>query len=259
MNLTVCDIVGMPSVPGTNRGVRDWLKRLEAPLAEAGNRFIFTLSDLPPEVRRSVIERDISAAGLPLGTYDEEAHRAFFDATPKMRDAAERKAAIARDLMTIGTHLTWSERISILRGRHGDEGTSKPSSMRISKAVEGVDPINFAPALLADYSRDGAPKAGLSDTAWTLFLTIIRDAGEGFKIKSAWRDVRDLSVQFSWQWPDFVTVWRGWNALPDAQKLHARIGHSEAVIIDTWTYGAPDTQQDLCPGNRARGPATCAG
>ena len=146
-----------------------------------------------------------------------------------MRDGAERKAAIARDLMTLGSQLTWAERIAILRGRHGEDGTSKPSLMRISKAVEGVDPINFAPALLADYSRDGAPKADLSEAAWSLFLTIIRDAGEGFKIKSAWRDVRDLSLQFSWQWPDFVTVWRRWNALPEAQKLHARIGHSEAV------------------------------
>jgi hypothetical protein len=37
-------------------------------------------------------------------------------------------------------------------------------------------------------------------------MTIIRDAGEGFKIKSAWRDVRDLSAKFGWQWPDLVTV-----------------------------------------------------
>ena len=60
------------------------------------------LSDLRPEVRRSVLERDIAAAGLPLGTYDEAAHQELAQATPKMRDVAERKAAIARDLMTLG-------------------------------------------------------------------------------------------------------------------------------------------------------------
>ena len=81
--------------------------------------------------------------------------------------------------------MIWAEKVAILRGRHGEDGTSKPSLMRILKAVEGVEPINFAPALLAVYSRDSAPKAALSDAAWSLFMTIIRDAGEGFKITSA--------------------------------------------------------------------------
>lgn len=131
--------------------------------------------------------------------------------------------------MSLGAKVTWAEKVAVLRGRHGEDGTSKPFLMRILKAVEVLDPINFAPALLADYSRDGAPKAAISDAAWSLFMTIIRDAGEGFKITSAWRDVRDLAVESGWQWPDLVTVWRRWNALPEAQKLHARIGHAEAV------------------------------
>ena len=131
--------------------------------------------------------------------------------------------------MSLGAKVTWAEKVAVLRGRHGEDGTSKPFLMRILKAVEVLDPINFAPALLADYSRDGAPKAAMSDAAWSLFMTIIRDAGEGFKITSAWRDVRDLAVESGWQWPDLVTVWRRWNALPEAQKLHARIGHAEAV------------------------------
>lgn len=106
MRLTVATILSLPGLPTSERGIQKWLKAQDIPLALEGNRFTFALSDLPPEVRRAVIERDISAAGLPLGTHDEVAHRAFADATPKMRDGAERKAAIARDLMTLGSQLT---------------------------------------------------------------------------------------------------------------------------------------------------------
>jgi putative transposase len=134
-------------------------------LSKTKNRFTFALSDLPPEVRRAVIERNITAAGLPLGTHDEAAHQDHAQATPKIRDVAERKAAIARDLMTLGAGVTWAEKVAILRGRHGGEGTSKASLGRISTAVEGVDPVNFAQALLADCSRDGAPKVAMSDAA----------------------------------------------------------------------------------------------
>lgn len=223
------ELQGLAGVPRSRPAAIAWLERHGIPRQTVGQSFFFAIRDLPPEVRRAVIERDIAASGLPLGSYDEAAHGELAAATPKMRDAAERKAAIARDLVSLGTELKWAERMAILRGRHGKEGTSKPSLTRISKAVEGIDPINFAPALLADYSRDGAPKAAISDAAWSLFLTIIRDAGEGFTITSAWRDVRDLAAQYGWQWPDVVTIWRRWNALPVARKLHARIGHSEAV------------------------------
>ena len=233
MQIAVRSILGLGGVPKDRTSASGWLIKAGVNIAtlegDARRPEAVNLSDLPAQVRRAVIERDIAAAGLPLGTYDEAAHQDLAQATPKMRDVAERKAAIARDLMTLGAGATWAEKVAILRGRHGEDGTSKPSLMRILKAVEGIDPINFAPALLADYSRDGAPKAAMSDAAWSLFMTIIRDAGEGFKIKSAWRDVRDLAVKYGWAWPDDVTVWRRWDALPEAQKLHARIGHAEAV------------------------------
>lgn len=90
--LSVCNLVGLPGLPSTAFGIRKWLKRNDIALIQDGNRFAFSLSDLPPEVRRAVIERDIAAAGLPLGAYDEEAHRALANATAKMRAEAERKA-----------------------------------------------------------------------------------------------------------------------------------------------------------------------
>ena len=60
--LSVCNLVGLPGLPSTAFGIRKWLKRNDIALIQDGNRFAFSLSDLPPEVRRAVIERDIAAA-----------------------------------------------------------------------------------------------------------------------------------------------------------------------------------------------------
>ena len=95
MNLPVSCIVGLPCVPGTNRGVRDWLKRPEVPLFECGNRFTSQLSDLPAPVRRAGLAR-AAWAGLESGVYDEEAHEDLMGATPGMRAKAERLAEMAR-------------------------------------------------------------------------------------------------------------------------------------------------------------------
>ena len=60
-------------------------------------------------------------------------------------------------------------------------------------------------------------------------MTAIRDGGEEFPLVSAWRDARDLAPAKGWQWPPYTTVLRRWKSLFEAQRLHARIGHSEAV------------------------------
>ena len=131
MPLSVTDLLGIPGLPTSKRGIQKWLKVQDLPLAIDGQRFTFALSDLPPEVRRAVIERDIAAAGLPLGTYDEAAHQDLAQATPKMREVAERKAAIARDLMTLGAGVTWAEKVAILRGRHGCERSTVISTVLV--------------------------------------------------------------------------------------------------------------------------------
>jgi hypothetical protein len=60
-------------------------------------------------------------------------------------------------------------------------------------------------------------------------MTTIRDAGEGFPLIQAWRDVRHVKAKMEWDWPRFPTVFRRWQSLSVAQQLHARIGHAEAV------------------------------
>jgi len=228
MILTVSAIAGLPGIPSTNRGVPDWLKRRQIPLAEVGNRFTFEAAFLPPEARRAVVERQIEASGLALGSYDDEAHCRFAELPASMRAAAERKAEIARLLLTTGKALSWPQKVALVKARFGAKGVSQPSLCRHLRVVKGVDPINFAPALVAGYSLEGAP-AAVSGEAWSMFLTTIRDAGEHFPLQSAWCDVRDIAPARGWDWPSWPTVFRRWQGLPLAQQLHARLGHSEAV------------------------------
>jgi putative transposase len=228
MRLAVSDIAGVAGVPGTNRGVRDWLKRLCIPVGTVGNRFTFHLSDLPDSVRQAFLARAVATAGLEPGAFDDVAHAAFLEAPETMRAEAERRAAIAVFLLKLGDAVTWAERAALATDKFGPEGTSIPSLKRLSRAVEGLDPINFAPALLRD-QKGGAPRTDMSDDAWAYFLTTIRDAGPQFPLLQAWRDVRDVAKVRGWAWPKAVTVYRRWNDLPEAERLVARLGRDAAI------------------------------
>lgn len=60
-------------------------------------------------------------------------------------------------------------------------------------------------------------------------MTTLRDAGEDFPIRQAWRDVRDVAKAKAWHWPAFETINRSWKALPDAQRLAARMGRDATL------------------------------
>ena len=233
MRVPVRALFGFAGIPSDRTSASRWLTARGIPISimnSDGRRpEAVDLSDLPDEVRRAVIDHYIAASGLPAGEYDDDAHDTLAAATPAMRDEAVRKASIARVLVTMGKALPWSKRVEIVQSRFGSKGASKLSLIRLLKEVEGVDPINFAPALLADYCRNGAPVAEISDAAWSYFMTTIRDAGEQFPIIQAWRDVRDVAKRQGWTWPKYVTIWRRWTALPDAQRLEARHGREAAV------------------------------
>ncbi len=158
MYIYVSKLKGLEGVPNDRTAISAWLSRHSITTVKHGHRFVVNLSDLPAPVRLAYVEREIEAAGLFGGTYDEEAHTNFMKMTPAMRDGAERKAEIARFLLSVGKLLPWSQKIALARKTFGESGTSEPSIARILKAVKGVDPVNFAPALLADYTLQGAPK-----------------------------------------------------------------------------------------------------
>lgn len=99
--------------------------------------------------------REIEDAGLPAGEYDYVAHSRFAEATPAMQATALRKADLARFLVKGGASSKGLPGLlcDAAREAFGQEGADKMTLRRILRAVEDVDPVNFAPALLSAYTR----------------------------------------------------------------------------------------------------------
>lgn len=232
MILPVKEILGVGRIPNHRTSASRWLRRhgvvIHSRSRNGSAAEWIRPVELPQPERQAYLARCVQVAGLAMGDYDDAAHEHFWQAPASMRQEAERKAAIACRLAAFPEQTTWADRIAVIQDEFGLKGTSKPSLKRLSKAVEGVDPINFAPALLAGYKPPRAT-APMADAAWSFFLTIIRDAAPDFPIRQAWRDVRDVAKKTGWDWPPYVTVNRRWNALPAAQKLAARQGGSETA------------------------------
>ena len=196
MQVPVSSLLGLAGVPSHRTSASRWLAKagvvISANLDDGRCPETVRLSDLPEDVRRAYELRQIEEAGLPAGEYDDEAHARFAAATPAMQTVALRKAEIARFLTkggaSDGRGLT-SQLAEAARAKFGADGTDKMSLRRILRAVAGIDPVNFAPALLPGYARAGSPPAEISDEAWSFFMTTLRDAGPQFPLKQAWRDV----------------------------------------------------------------------
>lgn len=232
MLVSVTELMGCHPMPSSKPACLAWLRRHGVTFRPAGNSFSVLLNDLPADVRRSYELREIEAAGLPAGDYDDAAHERFSEATPAAQAIALRKAEIARFLVKAGAGVRFGLSASLAeaaRQKFGPEGTDRTTLRRFLRAVHGVDPVNFAPALTPAFSRDGRPQDAVSAEAWAFFMTTIRDAGPQFPLKQAWRDVRDVARKQGWHWPAYRTVLRRWDALPEAQKLVARLGRDEAI------------------------------
>lgn len=173
--VTARSLLGVGSIPSSKPACLAWLKRFDVQAELSGNTLLFALSDLPAPERLAFIERSIATLGLPLGTYDDAAHEVFIQAPASMRETAERKAAMVRLLVSLGQRVGWPERLDLLQRQFGADCPSKGTLKRYLKAVKGVDPINYAPALLPGYKGKVAT-AEVSDRAWQFFLTTIRDA-----------------------------------------------------------------------------------
>ncbi|WP_172292326.1 transposase domain-containing protein [Pseudoruegeria sp. HB172150] len=187
--------------------------------------FIF---DLPAQERLAYLRRQLDELRLDPGSYDDAAHEAFLQASPSRRERAEGKAAVARMLVALGPRVCWAERLHLVHERFGEKGHSKPRLKALLTAVKGVDPINYAPALLDEYTG-GQNRAEVSEEAWRFFLTTVRDAAPEFPLKQAWRDVRDVAKAEGWNWPSWSTVYRRWQGLSAAERLAARQGRRAAV------------------------------
>jgi putative transposase len=229
MLITARAVAGIAGVPASKPACLAWLKRHNVTAVRGKSQaLLFRLSDLREPVRLAYAARRSQELGLVAGAYDDAAHKALMQAPASLRDAAERRAEVARFLVALPEGIGLADKVRAAQAEFGAEGTSKASVKRHLKTVAGVDPINFAPALLPRYTggRDGAPMSG---EAWSFFLTTIRDAGPQFPPRQAWRDMREVARKRGWAWPSFPTVWRRWKDLPLAAQLHAPVGQDDAV------------------------------
>lgn len=155
-HIPVRKLLGVGDIPSHRTSASKWPSGNGIPIrigkSKGGKAEFVKLSDLPDDIRRAYLEREVERAGLPLGLYDEEAHASFSKAAASMQETAERRAAIARVLLTIGDEIPWADRHKIVQHRFGSKGTSIVTLRRILNSVKNVDPINFAPALLPSFT-----------------------------------------------------------------------------------------------------------
>lgn len=229
MKVGVRTLLGLGGVPKDRTSASKWMAKRGIPTfsihANGRDAEAVNLSDLPEAVRRAYLVKHIDGLDLDPGTYDDTAHAAFLDASPRRRQRAERKAEVARFMLALPAGTTMAERIRLVQAKFGSKGHSKPALMAVLSQVQGVDPINFAPALLDKSNAAGRPATGIPEMAWRCFLTLIRDAAPEWPLVAAWRDVEEIALKMGWgAVPSYLTFMRRWNALPEAQRLQARLG-----------------------------------
>jgi putative transposase len=151
--VAVRELRGLGSCPSDRTSASNWCKRhgIEThwQVAKGGRTEFVRVPDLPEDVRRAYTLKLLSDLDLDPGTYDEEAQARLIEATPTMRAEAERKAEVMRCL--IAGRKRGLGRSAVHRAvwdRFGTEGNSAKSLDRWEEQVRGVDPVNFAPALL---------------------------------------------------------------------------------------------------------------
>ena len=150
-------------------------------------------------------------------------------ASADRRARAERKAAMGAMLVALKADgVKEGERFALVRKRFGSKGTSRASLKRLQRQVQGIDPINYAPALLDDYKAT-VKRAEFSEEAWRFFLSMIRDAAPDWPLKEAYRRVRDTGSGRGWAVPSYQTFRRRWTALSEVERMQARFGTAEAA------------------------------
>lgn len=228
MLVKTAHLLGVGSIPKSKSSALEWLERNSVANQKSGQNYLFEVLTLPDAERREYLSREIEDSGLEIGAYDEPAHDALNAAPPSLRSEAYRRATIAQQLMSMGEAVSWADRVAIMQERFGSKGTSKPSLKRILKAVEGLDPINFAPALLPAHQGRTA-RADMSDEAWKIFLAIVQKAAPTHALTAVYDDVAELAKKRGWDWPSYATVNRRWNGLPEIERQTLRHGCKRAA------------------------------
>ena len=202
-----------------------------------GIRHMIDPAQLPADVRAALAAREAEAAGLPAGGYCEETHARYLAATPKLRASAERKAAMARDLVRARlANQTVRERFGAVRERFGREGTSAEALHEIERRVEGVAPANYAAVLLRD-QKGGAPRAACDPRAWEMLTSdYLRPSAPGFT--ACYRRMCDAAAA------------QGWGPIPPERTLRRRLDSEVARPVQVLARRGRKEAERLLPAQR---------
>lgn len=248
MMLTVSKITGLPGVPTTQRGLRDWLVRMEVPTVTEGNRFTFLLFDLPPDVQRAYLAREAEALGLEPGSYDEAAHEAMEAASPKMQAKAQARAEVARFIVARDRQfLPRMETFRAVRAKFGSKGNSDKSLFRMMAWLKDVDVANFAPALLDDNNMDGRPVGRSWDEAWHYALARIEAAGPEWPLEAAWEELVEIAPAMGWDVPSRSAFMNRWSQLTAVERFTLR--HGREAALRRFRLPVKRDRDDLAPND----------
>jgi len=262
MNLIVADIAGLPGVPNTCRGVRDWLKRLAIPVLQDGKRFTFNLSDLPEpaesENARSTV-RLIKRACQVYGIFDRlytdngsafAGHLVAGGAVHKFRNSKATMDAVRP--LGICHHL--GIKLHFALPANGQAKTAERSFATLSRVID--DRPEFAGAHTG-HAPGAAPDASIVPVDLELAKAVIAREVHRHNAEAGRRGqgARGRSYQEILMSGLATRVRRQ----PTARQLYlagliytpVSVDRWGRVQVDNWTYGQPDTQEDLIPYHKS--------
>lgn len=193
---------------------------------------LFELHTLPLPLRRAW-ERHTGADGARAGAHDDAAWTVFLGRSPAVQLRARVRAEMARivcaqvragvPLERIAKTLPGMRCEALAGAPFGKLGTSPCNLKAILARVEGVDPINWEPAL-AQERRGNHPPSEIPELAMAWFRRDYRDSGDE-KCKSvSWRRLQEQAEQQGWALPAKSTFMKYYNKLPRADRVFDKEG-----------------------------------
>ncbi len=260
LNLSVRSMLGVGAVPRDRASAVNWLKRrgivVRRQPCNGGTRDEVALSDLPAEVRLALQLRTAEAAELPAGQMDDAAHLALEAKPPGVREEAYRRATIMGVVMRHrAAGRTWAQVIAHLWENPPVPDTPEDPFKAPSEAtlkdwcsrVEGVDPVNWGPALAPGYDTKGRPKVPCDPAAWEYFLNEVAGAGgngTGPNLRRAHGKAVKAAAKEGWTFPrHYRTALRHWQAMDVERQRTIRDG--EAAAVKSLTTFQPRSVADM--------------
>ncbi|MCA8878615.1 MAG: hypothetical protein KDA73_01395 [Rhodobacteraceae bacterium] len=208
-----------------------------------GKRAIVNLSDLPAPEQLAYRERLAEQYRVSLGTPDDAAWLAFLKRPQSVQDRAHRRFRI---MLFLAAHEAQGIAPGDILRKAAKEFSDLPSRQTIwrwKKAVAGLEPANWEPALAPDF-EGVAPMADMAPEAVEFFKNMVFTGGKngtGLPLKRAFLRTKRKAEEEGWAIPSFATVRRRFLALPAEEQRTLRHGE-DAAAASLYMYQPRSTE-----------------